>query len=63
MKCNCQKCGIEYIKPNKFKIWNEEHPNTFFKLNLLYCDKCRKEKEENYLNHLPQVIEILSKNK
>jgi hypothetical protein len=61
MKLICEKCGIEYEKPDSFKKWNEEHPNVFFKWSLMYCDTHRKERELQGLKQLPNVIDNLTK--
>lgn len=60
MKLICKKCGIEYEKPDSFKLWNEEHPNVYFKWSLMYCDEHRKERQNESLKHLGEVVKTLS---
>ena len=54
----CETCGTIYEKPKSYK----ERKNIFFKWNLKYCDKCRKEKQSEALKYLPEVLKVL-KNK
>ena len=61
IKLKCEKCGIEYEKPADFKKLNNERPNVFFKWSLAFCDKCRKNKEHEALNTLPEVIKLFTK--
>ncbi len=56
IKLKCTQCGTDYEKPMNYKVWNKEHPNVFFKWNLMFCDKCRKEKEEEGFKRLPEII-------
>lgn len=61
LKLECQACGAAYEKPESYSKWNTKRPNVFFKWSLMYCDKCRREKEAEALKGLPKVIEALSK--
>lgn len=56
----CEQCGVDYEKPAKFKKYNEEHPNVFFRWSLSFCDKCRREKELEALKSLPKILNALS---
>jgi len=60
LELKCSKCGIGYTKPFKFKEWNENKSNVFFKWSLTYCDTCRREREREALQSLPSVIKKLS---
>lgn len=62
IKLKCEKCSIEYEKPAIFKTWNNKHPNIFYKWSLIFCDTCRREKENKALKNLPKIIEALANN-
>ena len=34
--------------------------NVFYKWSLLYCDKCRIERQNEALKSLPNIIKVLS---
>jgi hypothetical protein len=36
--------------------------NVFYKWSLAFCDKCRREKERESLNTLPDVLRALGEN-
>jgi len=57
----CEKCGIDYQKPAKFKRLNDEHPNVFYRWSLTYCNSCRLERENEGLKRLGEVIKALAK--
>ena len=57
----CEKCGIDYQKPAKFKRLNDEHSNLFYRWSLTYCDSCRREREKKALDRLGEVIKSLAK--
>jgi hypothetical protein len=59
VECKCQVCGVEYEKPDSYIGLS----NVFFTMSLKYCDVCRKAKQFEALKSLPQILEILSKNK
>jgi len=61
LKLKCEKCGAEYEKPAVFKKWNDENPNVFWKWNLTFCDTCRREKQEEGLKRLPEILKALTK--
>ena len=67
MNLICTNCGENYQKPDKFKIWNDEHfekygrYNIHLKMSMQYCDVCRVIQEIKMLNRLPEIITILSK--
>lgn len=52
----CETCGAIYEKPKSYK----ERKNIFFKWNLKYCDKCRKEKQSESLRYIPVIIKALN---
>ena len=58
IKLTCEICGTIYEKPKSYKDLN----NVYFKWNLKYCDKCRREKELEALKYIPEVLKVL-KNK
>ncbi len=60
LNLKCDTCGIEYEKPDDYKKFNDTHKNIFYTMNLTYCDKCRREKEIEYLKELPNVVKALS---
>jgi len=63
IKLKCEKCRCVYEKPSVFKEYlvATKH-NVFYKFSLLFCDKCRREKEGEYLKSLPDVLRALGKN-
>jgi len=61
LKLKCSNCGTEYAKPESYKVLSKNRSNVFFKWSLLYCDKCRREKEKEALKSLPEIINILSR--
>ncbi len=60
LKLNCATCGVDYEKPIEFKLWNEEHPDVFFRWSLTYCDTCRRAKQAQALKQLPKVLKALT---
>lgn len=56
----CENCRADYKKPHDFKVWNDSHPNIFFKWSLTYCDDCRRAREGKALKRLPEVIKALT---
>lgn len=62
IKCICEVCGAEYEKPLNFKTWLDEGqgPNVFFRWSLKFCDKHRREKEQNALKSLPAVLNAIA---
>ena len=59
----CEKCGCDYKKPTIFKEYLiTSKYNVFYKWSLMYCDKCRREKEMQSLKALPDVIKKLGEN-
>lgn len=59
LKLKCEKCGAGYEKPEKYKIWNDEESNVFFKWNLIFCDPCRRVKENEALKRFPEILKSL----
>ena len=60
LNLKCEKCLVNYEKPDLFKVWNDRHPNIFYNWSLRFCDFCRKHKESKALEALPKVIQTLS---
>lgn len=57
----CDKCGCNYQKPEIFKQYLvATNNNVFYKWSLLYCDKCRIERQNEALKSLPNIIKVLS---
>lgn len=61
IQLKCEKCLIDYEKPEMFKEYNERYPNIFWKWSLNFCDNCRKLKQNEALSKLPEILKKLSK--
>lgn len=62
IKLKCEKCGTDYEKPIVFKKYLiETNNNVFYKWSLLFCDKCRREKQNEALKALPDILTALTK--
>ena len=65
MNLICQKCSVEYTKPQNYKQMSESDEPTlkfFYTRQLTYCDPCRREREAEMLESaLPKIIDALSK--
>lgn len=59
IKLKCCKCGQGFERPLKYKIWNDKSPNVFWKWRLAYCNNCLKNKEDEALEVLPEVIKAM----
>lgn len=60
IKLKCEKCGCAYEKPAVFKEYLvETNHNVFYKWSLVFCDKCRRQKERESLKSLPGVLKAL----
>jgi len=56
----CKNCGTDYNKPAVFKHYLvESNFNIFYRWSLDFCDKCRREKQDNALKHLPKIINAI----
>jgi len=63
IQLKCEKCGCDYEKPSVFKEYlDATKHNVFYKWSLLFCDKCRREKERESLKALPDVLRALGEN-
>ena len=60
VKLKCEKCGVEYTKPAKFIEYNNEHTNVFWRWSLAFCDKHRREKQDESLKELPEILKTLA---
>ena len=56
LKCGC---GQEFERPANYRKYNDEHPNSFYKWKLEYCDECFKGKIDRSLKRLPEVLSII----
>lgn len=57
IKLKCEKCGGDYEKPAVFKEYVVgTKRNLFYKWSLSFCDTCRREKEREALQTLPNVL-------
>ena len=64
MHLKCKKCECSYQKPSIYEEYLvQSNYNIFYQWSLIYCDKCRKEKEHSVLNELEEVTNILAKSK
>ena len=64
MDLKCKECECSYQKPSIYKEYLvQSNYNIFYQWSLIYCDKCRKEKEYSALNGLEEVTNMLAKNK
>jgi len=59
IKLECESCGCRYEKPSIFVEHLTTKHNVFFKWSLTFCDNCRREKELQALNALPDVLRVL----
>lgn len=59
IKLKCE-CGTEFERPKIFQQYQKERPNVFYKWKLKYCDVCNKNRVNEALNHLPNIMKALS---
>ena len=63
IELKCRKCSINYERPLSHVKYYKKNKQVFFKWSLEFCDKCRKEREEEALQRLPDVLKALSRSK
>jgi hypothetical protein len=60
LRLTCIICGSEYTKPSIFKDYLEQTNSVMYKWMMIYCDKCRRAKTVQALNHLPDILNAIA---
>lgn len=50
------ECGKDFERPQKYVVWNSQHPSVFWRWMLKYCDTCYKKRTQQALQSLPEII-------
>jgi hypothetical protein len=53
-------CGKDFQRTDVYLKYQEQQPNVLWKWKLTYCDECFKQKREQALRRLPDVLDSLS---
>jgi hypothetical protein len=60
MKLTCETCGTVYEKPAIFQKYLAETNSVTYKWMMRFCDKCRRKKTLEALQHLPEILNAIA---
>jgi|GEM_PF-2007754 len=56
----CKKCLCKYDKLDLYNDLYNKTKNIYYKMNLEYCDKCRREIEQQAIKNIPLILTYLT---